>query len=74
MATPAETLVNVTVNGQTVAIDADTSVADLLARLELASQAVAVEVNLELVPRARHGETCLAAGDRIEIVTLVGGG
>jgi len=35
---------------------------------------VAVEVNLELVPRQRHAEHRLAEGDRLEIVTLVGGG
>ncbi len=64
----------VTVNGETVAVDAGASVAELLARLDLGSQAVAVEVNLDLVPRAKHAATRLAAGDRVEIVTLVGGG
>jgi sulfur carrier protein len=33
-----------------------------------------VELNLEVVPRARHGDTLLHEGDRLEIVTLVGGG
>lgn len=66
--------IEVTVNGETVAVDAESSVAELLARLELGSQAVAVEVNLDLVPRAKHAVTRLEAGDRVEIVTLVGGG
>lgn len=66
--------ISVTVNGETVAVDAGASVAELLARLDLGSQAVAVEVNLDLVPRAKHAATRLAAGDRVEIVTLVGGG
>jgi thiamine biosynthesis protein ThiS len=35
---------------------------------------VAVERNREVVPRARHGETLLVAGDRLEVVTFVGGG
>ena len=35
---------------------------------------VAVEVNLELVPRRRHAEHVLRDGDRVEVVTLVGGG
>jgi sulfur carrier protein len=35
---------------------------------------VAVEVNLEVVPRDRHAETTLHDGDRLEVVTLVGGG
>ncbi|MEX2187111.1 MAG: sulfur carrier protein ThiS [Pirellulales bacterium] len=64
----------VTVNGEAVSLDENSSVADLLVRLDLASQAVAVEVNLELVPRARHGHVRLSASDRVEIVTLVGGG
>jgi sulfur carrier protein len=35
---------------------------------------VAVEVNLQLVPRARHAEQQLREADRLEVVTLVGGG
>jgi sulfur carrier protein len=66
--------IEVTVNGETVAVHAGASVAELLARLNLGSQAVAVEVNLDLVPRAKHAATRLAAGDCVEIVTLVGGG
>jgi sulfur carrier protein len=66
--------IDVTVNGEVISVDEGATVADLLVRLRLASQAVAVEVNLDLVPRARHAEVRLAAGDRVEIVTLVGGG
>jgi thiamine biosynthesis protein ThiS len=51
-----------------------TTVAQLLALLELADKPVAVELNRRVVPKARHGEQVLAAGDRLEIVTLVGGG
>lgn len=50
------------------------SVAELVEQLQLRPQLVAVEVNLELVPRARHAERHLCPGDRVEIVTLVGGG
>lgn len=50
------------------------SVLDLLAALGLRPEIVAVEVNGALVPRAQHGEHGLATGDRIECVTLVGGG
>jgi sulfur carrier protein len=35
---------------------------------------VAVELNLEVVPRAQHSSTALREGDRLEVVTLVGGG
>ena len=62
------------VNGEALAVDDGATVADLLVRLGVASQAVAVEVNLDLVPRAQHAEVRLTEGDRVEVVTLVGGG
>jgi thiamine biosynthesis protein ThiS len=64
----------VVVNGQPRDITEATTVADLLNDLQLAAKPVAVEVNLELVPRQRHAEQSLRDGDRVEIVTLVGGG
>jgi len=51
-----------------------TTVADLVRQLELEPRYVAVEVNFELVPREAHAEHTLHEGDRLEIVTLVGGG
>jgi sulfur carrier protein len=61
-------------NGQARSIADGTTVAGLVQELGLEPRHVAVEVNLELVPRTRHAERPLAAGDRLEIVTLVGGG
>jgi thiazole synthase len=52
----------------------DGTVADLLHSLQLDPKRLAVEVNCDLVPRARHQERRLSAGDAVEIVTLVGGG
>jgi sulfur carrier protein len=74
MVQQAEQIVNVSLNGQLRQLATSTSIADLLAELGLAANHVAVEVNLELVPRARHAEHQLTDGDRLEIVTLVGGG
>ena len=51
-----------------------TTVAALIAELGLADRRVAVERNREVVPRAQHASTELAAGDRLELVTFVGGG
>lgn len=53
---------------------ADASVLDLLASLDQHPKTVAVEVNRELVPRARFGDTSLHDGDRVEIVRFVQGG
>ena len=64
----------VLVNDEAVELPEGASVADLLKQLGLAGRSVAVERNLEIVPRSRHGETRLADGDRLEVVTLVGGG
>jgi sulfur carrier protein len=67
-------VIEIIFNGQPRQVAAETSIAELLSELGLTARQVAVEVNLELVPRARHGERRLAAGDRLEVVTLVGGG
>jgi sulfur carrier protein len=66
--------VQIIVNGQAREVSPDTSIADLLRTLELPVRQVAVEVNDELVPRAHHAAHRLADGDRLEVVTLVGGG
>jgi sulfur carrier protein len=50
------------------------TVAELLKRHDIDPRQVAVEVNLELAPRTRHNEWVLGDGDRVEVVTLVGGG
>jgi sulfur carrier protein len=62
------------VNGEPQQIDDGASVADLLSALGVTTAHVAVELNLEVVPRAAHAQTILHDGDRLEVVTLVGGG
>jgi sulfur carrier protein len=65
---------NIHVNGQRREIAAGSTIARLLGELGVTPPHVAVEVNLEVVPRAEHGDTILNDGDRVEVVTLVGGG
>jgi len=62
------------VNGERREAAEGTTISALLRELDVTQPHVAVEVNLEVVPRARHGETTLRDGDRLEVVTLVGGG
>lgn len=50
------------------------TIADLVGALGLDARKVAVERNLEIAPRSTYAETALADGDRIEIVTFIGGG
>ena len=64
----------ISINGESRTVAAESTVADLLKELGMQSKYVAVERNLELVPRAMHGDCPLADGDQLEIVTLVGGG
>jgi sulfur carrier protein len=71
---PSASSLTVVVNGQPRALHGPTSVAGLLQQLEVPLRGVAVEVNLQVVPRSRHTELLLADGDRLEIVSLVGGG
>ena len=66
--------VKIVVNGQPRELPQPATVAELLRLLELPLRGVAVELNLQIVPRARHAEHVLADGDRLEIVSLVGGG
>lgn len=67
-------MMEVIVNGKPQQISQAATILDLLAALGLGGRPVAVERNREVVPRARHGETVLAPGDRLELVTFVGGG
>ena len=62
------------VNGEARSVSAGMTVAGLLQQLGMQPKYVAVERNYELVPRARHAECVLQAGDAVEVVTLVGGG
>jgi thiamine biosynthesis protein ThiS len=63
-----------TLNGETRTLDAVFDLAGLVASLGLDPRKVAVERNLEIVPRSAYGKTLLADGDRIEIVHFIGGG
>jgi sulfur carrier protein len=62
------------VNGEERAVEAVVDVAGLVAALGLDGRKVAIERNLEIVPRSTYGLTPVAEGDRIEIVHFIGGG
>lgn len=64
----------VVINGETRTVAQGTTVAALIGELGLGDRRVAVERNRQVVPRAEHATTVLAAGDRLELVTFVGGG
>ena len=66
--------VSIRVNGAHRRVGAGMSVADLALELGLEPTKVAVERNLEIVPRSTLREVAVEDGDDYEIVTFVGGG
>jgi sulfur carrier protein len=66
--------VTIVVNGAPRAVPAGSTASDLVAALGLEGRPLAIEVNEQVVPRSRLGDCRLRCGDRLEIVTLVGGG
>jgi thiamine biosynthesis protein ThiS len=63
-----------TINGEPRELPPVATISELIAALSLDTRKVAVERNLEIVPRSLHGQTPVADGDRIEIVHFIGGG
>jgi len=50
------------------------NVAELLCELGMENRMIAIEQNLEVVPKSKYNETALSNGDRIEVVHMIGGG
>ena len=71
---PLSSSMRIVVNGEERQLHDRPTVADLVQSLGLAGAPCAVEVNKRLVPKREHASTALAENDRVEIVTLVGGG
>lgn len=68
------TTIAITINGEVRRVADGISIAALVGEIGLNPKKVAVERNLEIVPRSRLGEVTLADGDALEIVHIVGGG
>jgi len=69
-----ETAITISVNGESKSAKPGASVVDLLRELGLDSGRVAIERNLEILPRSQWSDTRVEPGDRYEIVQFVGGG
>ena len=66
--------IQIHVNGQARAWRSGATVADLLQELNIRTEQVAVELNLEILDRAAFGQRQLKNGDRVEILGFIGGG
>jgi sulfur carrier protein len=67
-------MIEITLNGAARQFDPPLTVAGLLECEGLTGKRLAVERNGEIVPKSRHAETPVEAGDKFEIVVAVGGG
>src|SRR5262245_29814733 len=67
-------MIEIVLNGERSTLPQSLSIEQLIARIGLDPRKIAVELNREVVPKARHSEQRVQAGDAVEIVTLVGGG
>ena len=64
----------ITVNGKQIQLTSEMSVADYLEQNNYPINRIAVEMNEEILPKYSYSETLLKDGDRLEVVTFVGGG
>jgi sulfur carrier protein len=64
----------VTVNGDSLDLPEGLKASELIERIGLADQRIALEVNREIVPRSEYPQTTLHDGDRVEVVRAIGGG
>jgi thiamine biosynthesis protein ThiS len=66
--------IQIQVNGEQRDCPADASVGDLLRELAIKTERVAVELNLEILDRKEFDHRSLKHGDRVEILSFIGGG
>ena len=71
---PDSDTIDVTINGEPRGLDQVVCLEELLVVLGLTKGKVAIERNLEIVPRSLFGKTMVEDGDRLEIVHFIGGG
>ena len=64
---------DIQLNGEQKVVAA-ASIADLIRELGMESRSIAIERNLEVVPKSQYDKTLLEDGDRIEVVHMIGGG
>ena len=65
---------HIQLNGEPFELPDGATVLALLTRLDLAGRRVAVELNVDIVPRSQHESTALREGDQVEVVHAIGGG
>ena len=64
----------ITVNGEKQKLDGQVTVGELLVKLGIDPETVVIELNLDILDRATHGDKVIEEGDNIEIIRMVDGG
>ena len=64
----------VQVNGETRQLRDGMTVMELVDELGMGERRIAVEINMDIVPRSRHAQRVIQEGDKVEIVQAIGGG
>jgi sulfur carrier protein len=67
-------VIELTVNGKQIELEGPTPLLDYVASLGVDWRAIAVELNGDILERSQYSAAVLNAGDRVEIVRMVGGG
>jgi len=67
-------MIEITLNGESVHVEKPLSLVELLMKHGIDPTKVAVERNLEIVPKSQYAITMIDAGDRLEVVHFIGGG
>lgn len=62
------------VNGESRQVQESYSLIQLLEEMDLSGKRLALEINEEIVPKSRHADYLISAGDKVEIVNAIGGG
>ena len=66
--------VNILLNNKTISVSEVVTIRQLLDHINLQKKYYAVEVNEQIVPKSSHASFLLKEGDKVEIVTAIGGG
>ena len=67
-------MIEITLNGESRQLEEDLTVQRLIEQQNLTGKRIAVEINLDILPRSEFDNRCLQHGDRVEIVHAIGGG
>jgi len=68
------TKITIQLNGDPYVIEGDARLTVLIERLKMKPTRIAVELNREVVPKAKYAKVTLREGDELELINFVGGG